>query len=400
MPKADLREVYFDDVVQAYRWILGREPEIDALATQAPAGRDVRSLRLILLRSREFRTKFLESEIEAFCADSDLDFLPQNIPRLVFIHIPRSGGTSLHHILAEAVGPDKVCPARPNNLWFRLAADMARARLFSGHYDRNCIALIPGRTVKTVTMLRDPRGRLISVYNFLRAHRPEVIKANNLALAEAARKHTLSGFLSAAMEINPAAVDNTYLRTFGGRLPFGRWEQAAEPNAPRTLADFGCSPAELYERAAEFLRSMAAVGILERFEDSARVISRALELEEPTAFIALQSFAEITRRHENMEPVDAYSVSSTDEDHIAELTQYDMDLYKLGTHFLARSIALQAPKHGVAYERPNGQKDIGHQEPAAASSSCHSPRPIDEVVSKSPDGPPGLTAAADATRGR
>jgi Sulfotransferase family len=341
-PASGSREVCFDDVVHAYRWILGREPEsIEILAEQASAGRNVQGLRSILLSSPEFRSKLLDIEIDRFCSRSEPSFLPETIIRLVFIHIPRCGGTSLHHILGEAVGADRVCPERHNCFWLCLAGDLARARLFSGHYDRNCVALIPGREVKLVTMLRDPRRRLLSLYDYLRAHRPAVIKADNLALAEAARKYPLGDFLDAAMEINPAAVDNTYLRAFGGRLPFHRWEQAAEPSAPKTLADHGYSAAELYDRAAEFLRNMAVVGILEQFEDSARAISRAFGLAEPKIFIPPKSLQDVANDHAHFEPVQAYEVSRADEMRISELTKYDMDLYKLGKAYLAEAIESQ-----------------------------------------------------------
>jgi len=379
LPAANLRDVCFDDVVHAYRWILGREPEdVEALVKQAPQGREVRTLRSILLSSPEFRSKLLDIEIDDFCSRSEPGFLPETATRLVFVHIPRSGGTSLHHILAQGLGSDRICGARHNSLWLCSGADLARARLFSGHYDRNCVALIPGREVKVVTMLRNPRRRLLSLYDYLRAHRPKVIKANDLMLAEVARKYGLSDFLDAAMEINPAAVDNTYLRAFGGRLPFRRWEQAAEPNAPKTLTDFGCSEAELFDRAAEFLRTMAVVGILEQFEYSARAISRAFELEEPKDFTALQSFEDIVENHEDFEPVQPYAVSRADELRIDELTSYDMDLYTLGKNCLAEAVGSHASRspnlRGSTIDGAKRRTERRDRKAAAVSPNRHSPR--------------------------
>ncbi len=336
------RQVLFDDVVHAYRWILGREPEtIDILHKQALAGTDLLSLRAILLNSPEFKDQLLNIQIEDFCSRAEPDILSELTTRLVFVHIPRSGGTTLHHILADAVSSEKVCCARHNTLWLCSGADLASARLFSGHYDRNCVAFVPGREIKVVTILREPRRRLLSLYDYLRAHRPRAIDANNLALAAAARKYKLSDFLEAAVEINPAAVDNTYLRAFGGRLPFHRWEQAAEPHAPRTLSDFGCSVEDLCDRAADFLQSMATVGILEQFDTSLRAIFSAFHLDAPKSVTVRQRLADIVQDNEMLEPIEPYALSHSEELRIDELTKYDLELYKLGKVYLAESIGLQ-----------------------------------------------------------
>ena len=336
------REVLFDDVVHAYRWILGREPEaIDVLRKQALAGKDLRSLRAILLNSPEFKDQLLNIEIEDFCSRAEPDILPELTTRLIFIHIPRSGGTTLHRALTDAVGLNRVCRARHNTLWLCSGADLASARLFSGHYDRNCVAFVPGREVKVVTMLREPRRRLLSLYDYLRAHRPKAVEANNLALAAAARKYSLSDFLQAAVEINPAAVDNTYLRTFGGRLPFHRWEQAAEPHAPRTLSDYGCPTEQLFERAAQFLRTMAVVGLLEQFDVSTRAIFHAFHLDAPKSVTVRQRLADIVQDQDMFETIQPYALSHMEELRIDELTKYDRELYNLGKTYLAEAIESQ-----------------------------------------------------------
>ncbi|GIX26080.1 MAG: hypothetical protein KatS3mg122_3311 [Caldimonas sp.] len=93
-----------DDVVHAYRWILGREPEsvaaLQAHLSPTPPPRG--ELRRRLLRSAEFNT-LLESlgyRRGMDCADTRP--LAASTPRAVFIHVPKTGGTSLHHHLAQA----------------------------------------------------------------------------------------------------------------------------------------------------------------------------------------------------------------------------------------------------------------------------------------------------------
>jgi len=329
------RDLRFDDVVHAYRWILGREPEsIDIVGDQARSGSDAQGLRAILLNSPEFKRAFLDLEPTG-------PLRPLVTPpadRLVFLHIPRSGGTTLHHLLTAEVGAENASDVRHNNLWRCLAGELAQTRLFCGHYDRDCLAMIPGPAIKVATMLREPRSRLISLYNYLRAHRSEVVASANLGLAAAARKYCLGDFLQAALEINPAAVDNAFLRTFGGWLPYRRWEQAAEPSAPKSLADFGFSIEELVWRAQTFLDDMAAVGILEQFEESAQAIFAAFGLGASQAVGPLHSLENLVKGNQAFEPVQPLTITRSDALRLDEMTHYDAQLYLHAKALLARVI--------------------------------------------------------------
>ena len=329
------RDLCFDDVVHAYRWILGREPEsTDIVGEQARGAADARSLRASLLNSAEFRRTFLD--IEPLGPSRPLAAPP--IERLVFLHVPRSGGTTLHDLLAAAVGGENMCAVRHNHLWRCLATDLSRARVFCGHYDRDCLSVIPGARIKVATMLREPRSRLISLYAYLRAHRPETIAPANLDLAGAARRYGLADFLEAALEINPAAVDNPCLRTFGGWLPHRRWEQAAEPSAPKALADFGYPIEELVQRARTFLDDMAAIGILEQFEESAHSIFTAFGLGVPPPVGALHSLESLVKGNQAFEPVQLEAITRSDARRIDEMTHYDAQLYVHAKNLLARAI--------------------------------------------------------------
>lgn len=336
--KTPATQLNIDDVVNAYRWILGREPGSSTVIERRMRVADRAELRRQLLMSAEFHRDFAKMTARS-PAPPALPPLDPSIDRLVFLHIPKTGGTTLHELLAAAVGADRVSVERHNGLWRRSGAELAAARLFSGHYDRRCLSVVPGRRVRVVTLLRDPSRRLLSVYRFLRAHRPRFIAHHKMALATAAREKRYGDFLQAALTINPAAVDNTYLRALGASLPDARWEQRAEPRARKRVDELGPPPEEMLARARGFLDEMAAVGVLERFDASFPIIFRALGLPVPENYKILQRLSDLVVQNPDLEPVDEVAISDADRRLTDELTRFDVELYDHAQRLHATAVA-------------------------------------------------------------
>jgi hypothetical protein len=141
----------------------------------------------------------------------------------------------------------------------------------------------------------------------------------------------------AALDINPAAVDNTYLRAFGAHLPSHRWEQRAEPEACRSLEELDFSSDELMRRATAFLDNMSAVGILEDFERSLGTIFSQFGLSRPRNYEVKQRLVDLIASDPNFEPVDAVTITRGDEHLVADLTRFDQQLYQERRRSLARN---------------------------------------------------------------
>jgi len=132
---------------------------------------------------------------------------------LVFVHVPRSGGTALHNAFSAHFSPWEICPERMNRLHRVPRHAMVDYSMFSGHYRFEQIALTPEPRL-AVTVLREPRERLVSLYRHWRRHSPAFAQGNpGLRLA---RTLPLAEFLrSEELEV-VEAFDNSLARQLAG----------------------------------------------------------------------------------------------------------------------------------------------------------------------------------------
>lgn len=132
---------------------------------------------------------------------------------LAFLHIPRSGGTALHAAFSAHFTAEQICPERMNRLETVPRWMLVSYRLYSGHYRFEHLALVP-RPRLAVTVLREPRQRLVSLYRHWRRHSAALAEANpGLRLARAL---PLVEFLrSEELEV-VEAFDNSLARQLAG----------------------------------------------------------------------------------------------------------------------------------------------------------------------------------------
>ncbi|PZQ99894.1 MAG: hypothetical protein DI533_04465 [Cereibacter sphaeroides] len=174
---------------------------------------------------------------------------------IVFLHIPKTAGQTVHNALARAVGASRVSPVRVHTQAAGGAGQFpAGHALYSGHLDWDGIDSLPiGRF--TFTVLRAPKERIASFYFYLRreAERlsPEELAApenigRRRALHWSAEDYFLGGD-EAWQGFLRDHYDNFYCSYFGT----GRYRGAAEF---RTLSD-----TEALSRAAQGLARIDGV---------------------------------------------------------------------------------------------------------------------------------------------
>lgn len=141
--------------------------------------------------------------------------------RVAFFHIPKTGGTSLHDFLKEQFAKEKICPERLRKFDRFSQAQLRDFDYFSAHMDYALLRRLPG-PLYTITILREPKARILSLYYFWRSHSDETIERLNLGGPRIAKKLGLLDFLRCQSGDIPASINNVYTRSMIGHAWTGK----------------------------------------------------------------------------------------------------------------------------------------------------------------------------------
>ncbi len=314
------------DIVAGYQWLLGRLPAMDEIAQCRAhfirSADDVRAFQDSLLRSDEFRNRrlLMQRGLGAFRPELDGD-------RLAFVHIEKCGGTTLHAMLSTQFPPERICPERDASLGDWTINELAGFSLFSGHFDMVYCASIPGR-VRVLTMLREPKKRLFSLYRFWKAHRPDPVR-DRFVLIPMAREMDAATFFA-----HDEVRFHTLLRDgMTGQLTRSRGEWTI--GAGHKLLD---QPAETLARAIAVLEAMAGFGILERFDDSRTLLNARLGLDMP-AIAPRQVLSELAGTEDAIVSLPPEPVTPEVDALLEAMTQVDRPFYHHACAVFARRMA-------------------------------------------------------------
>jgi hypothetical protein len=174
---------------------------------------------------------------------------------LVFVHVPKTGGQTFETVLRRHFGRAAILQADADDLdgfaaqWAELgAARQAKIRCVHGHLPYGVHAFLRERPAY-VTLLRDPIERFVSHYYYT-LRRPEFPHHRLLV-------KTGMSLLEYAGCAEAAEAHDLQVRSLAGR------REAGEPE-------------DLLARARAHLEGFAAVGIVERFDESMLIFGRAL----------------------------------------------------------------------------------------------------------------------------
>lgn len=201
-------------------------------------------------------------------------------PKLAFMHLEKCGGIALMRWLSEQFHPDQIDPdplrAAPPHNFYRappgIGRECARYPLLWGHFGLPAIERIdPDRFV--LTLLREPKARLVSIYHYWRAVNPaQIDDLEHDPIVGSAQRNDLLGFLRDPEPLLRDYLDNFYVRRLTGHHLTGA--------ACDRLAD---DPQGALAEAMAALESIGFVGITERMDESAARLAALIGAEPPTA---------------------------------------------------------------------------------------------------------------------
>lgn len=222
-------------------------------------------------------------------------------PALIFLHIPKSGGTTMHQIIERQYPPDRIFTIDGRRVPQSIAefkalpeAERAQLQVLKGHMAFGLHEWLP-QPATYFTLLRHPVERAIShYYHILRTphhtHYPAVAGGNM----------SLQAFVEAGVS---RLVDNGQVRALAAleHVPFGQ-----------------CSPDMLATATANIASHFAVVGFTERFDETLVMLKRRFGWR-------IEGY---TRRNVGQNRPDTVHVPAATRQLLAELNQFDLQLYE------------------------------------------------------------------------
>lgn len=237
-----------------------------------------------------------------------------NNESLTFMHIPKTGGTTLHNILVQHFNKREICPERFNDLRKYDKNKLSIYKFFSGHYDRANVEYIPQKN-KVITVLREPKSRIISLYYFWRAHKKEVIEKADLGGPRIAKKLSLLNFLKCRQGTIPLHLNNAQVRSMLGEAYIGSKDEYLVPKE------------ETLEKAINYLDSLFAFGILENYDESIRYLCELINIECPEVIPRARDHKDLSQQH-NLETIEREEITPEIDAELERLTELDIQLYE------------------------------------------------------------------------
>lgn len=214
-----------------------------------------------------------------------IDLKPDDV--LLYIHIPKTGGTSLISILEEKFTQDEILPLhspiQEDYFWSFSQRELQGFRFVRGHYrvgpyDRHIYKHVVQNPL-CITLLRDPVERIISEYRHISrtSHHPlhEDLVSQDRPLRAFLTQPSFRGW-----------IEDRQARQIFGFFPGWPWD----PSKPRSISDEA-----LLVFAKQRLEQFAFVGLMERFEESVQLLCYIFGWEPPARIprlnVATDSFA-------------------------------------------------------------------------------------------------------------
>ncbi len=230
---------------------------------------------------------------------------------LIYMHIPKCGGTTLNNVLENNFDEDKRYYVNPKNISSSKRQlggieNKSSIRLLHGHLCYGWHKLLPKKCMY-FTVIRDPIERVVSQYNYVRFrddhshYLSEIVNEKKMSIKDYVR----SGICD---EVNNGMV----------RLLSGVEDIVQEPYGESSIP-YGTNDKTLLERALENVdRHFAFVGLQEHFDKSLLLLRERLSLDTVT----------YRRQNTGRRHYDKVHPDDDDREVIREYNELDIKLYR------------------------------------------------------------------------
>ena len=187
---------------------------------------------------------------------------------MVYLHVPKTAGTTLINILQHRFGPDETCPAA---LFPELAhlsvEELARYRFFRGHFYYHVMRQVLPRNPVFLIVLRHPVELALSLYDQLQRLHGAVLEEPLFGVGmdlEEFVHDTRASF----------QIKNLQTRVLCARPEFSELGEVYQARIAETERILAGGPDVTADEAKEILtRGMTFVGLTERFQESLDLLS-------------------------------------------------------------------------------------------------------------------------------
>lgn len=198
-------------------------------------------------------------------------------PTCVFMHIPKTGGTSIHKLLVGLYTEQRTSPVRFDELGS--SVDHSKQfHLYSGHYN-GISALALGCDVR-LTCLRNPYERIASLFNFWRSHRWATIeKTGSIGASIAKRSTCFAEFCQSQKASVISNIDNGMVRQVVNCVGYTREIKVSHFRSAIQVLRSHFSVLTTNNIAGSLLPVLRSAGVMESFENPAvprELVSREL----------------------------------------------------------------------------------------------------------------------------
>jgi hypothetical protein len=249
-----------------------------------------------------------------------------NPTRVVFLHAEKTGGTSIQSMLAKSLPEKEIFCEHDDTVYWRTPSEINQYRVLCGHFNYDTTKLLtPGKN-HLVTMVRDPSQRILSLYNFWRAH--DESHPNHTIYHSIAWQMGFEEFLKDERVVSSRHVWNNMAWYIAGEEKWNEWRKMNTISENEQVT-------YLEEIVTPFLRKrmemFSVVGLQEKFSESVKKIYQLLDMQLPPQMLKENSFeGNISRSpHFRKDITPKNNISNNERAVIEKVTRIDNIIYQI-----------------------------------------------------------------------